>query len=152
MIPPIELGLMRFQSRLQVKRIDGKRCLYDEVRKKWLVLQPEEMVRQLIVYYLLEEKGYNRNRISMEKGLKVNTLHRRFDLLVYDMNMQPFLLIECKAPQVAVSQEVFHQVAAYNSSLKVPYVMVSNGMTTYCCAINHEKEEFRFLEEVPDFE
>ena len=110
------------------------------------------MVRQLIIHYLLTEKGYNKNRLSLEKGLKVNTLSKRFDVLAYDMQMQPFLLIECKAPQVPVGTAAFQQIANYNTTLKVPYLLVSNGRENYCCFIDYEKENFLFLDAIPDFQ
>lgn len=152
MTQPLNLGLLDYQNLLKVKRIDGKTCLFDEVRRKWLVLQPEELVRQLIFQYLVVEKAYSRNRISIEKGLKVNTLQKRFDLLVYDSEMQPFMLIECKAPKVKIQQEVFKQIATYNTSLRVPYLLVTNGINTYCCEINYTDEDFSFLEAIPDYE
>lgn len=149
MPPLLSIDLLRYQNRLRLRQQEGKRWLFDEVRKKWLVLQPEELVRQLTVHYLLEEKGYNRNRISTERGLNVNTLNRRFDLLVYDMQMQPFLLIECKAPEVPLKQATFDQIAVYNSQLNVPYLMITNGIDTYCYRINHERKQLSFLNTVP---
>ncbi|KGE85334.1 type I restriction enzyme HsdR N-terminal domain-containing protein [Phaeodactylibacter xiamenensis] len=146
----INIDLLRYKDQLRVKRQADKRLIFDRIRKKWLVLQPEEMVRQLILEYLLQERGYNSNRISMERGLKVNTLDRRFDLLVYDKEVKPYLLIECKAPQVKISQAVFEQVSWYNSSLQVPYLMVTNGRENYCCWMDYEAKSYRFLDAVPD--
>ncbi|MEQ8705505.1 MAG: type I restriction enzyme HsdR N-terminal domain-containing protein [Phaeodactylibacter sp.] len=146
----IHLDLLRYKDQLRVRRKDDKRYIFDRVRKKWLVLQPEELVRQLMLEYLLLDMGYNPNRIAMEKGLKVNTLDRRYDLLVYDKGVAPYLLIECKAPQVKITQAVFEQVSWYNSSLQVPYMMVTNGMETYCCLMDYEAKSYRFLEAVPD--
>ena len=146
----INIDLLRYKDQLRVKRQADKRLIFDRIRKKWLVLQPEEMVRQLILEYLLQERGYNSNRISMERGLKVNTLDRRFDLLVYDKEVKPYLLIECKAPQVKISQAVFEQVSWYNSSLQVPYLMVTNGRENYCCWMDYKAKSYRFLDAVPD--
>ncbi|MCI4650341.1 type I restriction enzyme HsdR N-terminal domain-containing protein [Phaeodactylibacter sp.] len=146
----IHIDLLRYKDQLRVKRQADKRFIFDRIRKKWLVLQPEEMVRQLVLEYLLQERGYNSNRISMERGLKVNTLDRRFDLLVYDKEVKPYLLIECKAPQVKISQAVFEQVSWYNSSLQVPYLMVTNGRENYCCWMDYEAKSYRFLDVVPD--
>ncbi len=147
----IELSLMRFQSLLKVKRERDKRYIFDPIRKKWLVLQPEELVRQLVIFYLLEEKQYNRNRINLERGLKVNNLSKRFDLLVYDTNVRPYLLVECKAPQVPITRDVFQQAAWYNMELRVPYLMVTNGIEAYCCALDYENHSYEYLEAVPDF-
>jgi hypothetical protein len=146
----IQLDLLRFQDQLQVKRDGDKRLIFDPVRKKWLVLQPEEMVRQLMVCYLLEVKGYRKNRLSAERGLTVNSLQGRFDLLVYDQEVEPYLLVECKAPQLKLKQSTFEQAAWYNTTLRVPYLMVTNGRETYCCAIDYEAKDYHYLDAVPE--
>ncbi len=146
----LDLDLLRYKDQLRIRREDGKRFIFDPVRKKWLVLQPEEMVRQLVLCYLLEERGYRKTRLSMERGLQVNTLQRRFDLLAYDAQVAPFLLIECKAPQVKIGPAVFEQAAWYNTQLQVPYLMVTNGMDTYCCAMDYDQRKFNFLEAIPE--
>ena len=147
----IEINLMQFKSLLKTRREEDKRYIYDPIRKKWLVLQPEELVRQLVIHYLLEEKNYNRNRINLERGLRVNSLQKRFDLLVYDMEVNPFLLVECKAPQVPISQDVFHQAAIYNMELKVRYLLITNGIETLCCSIDYQKKSVEYLEAVPEY-
>lgn len=147
----IDLGLMRFKDLLKIKRENDKRLIFDPIRRKWLVLQPEEMIRQLVLHFLVEEKHYNIARINLEKGLKVNDLGKRFDLLVYDQGLQPFLLVECKAPQVAINQDVFRQASWYNLPLKVRYLLVTNGIDAYCCALDYENQRHEFLGEVPDF-
>ena len=147
----IELDLPAFRKDLRLKREGERRFLFDPIRRKWLVLQPEELVRQLLVQYLMQEKGYNRNRINIEKGLKVNELDKRCDVLVYDRSMAPFLLVECKAPAVNVSQETFRQIAMYNFPLKVPFLLVTNGAVTYCCRMDYQLETFEFLDGVPDY-
>ena len=148
----IDLELMRFKDLLNVKRENDKRFIFDPIRKKWLVLQPEEMVRQLAIHYLVEEKGYSIARINVEKGLKVNTLNTRFDLLVYDSSFLPFMLIECKAPQVPISQDTFRQASWYNMPLKVRYILVTNGLESYCCALDYERHDYEFLDAVPDLD
>jgi len=142
---------MRFKDFLKIKREGGKRWIFDPIRRKWLVLQPEEMIRQLVLHFLVEEKRYNLARISVEKSLKVTSLDKRFDLLVYSQDLQPFLLVECKAPQVPISQDVFRQASWYNLLLKVRYILVTNGIEAFCCALDYERQEHEFLEEVPDF-
>lgn len=146
----LELDLLRFKDQLQVKRQAEKRLIFDPVRRKWLVLQPEEMVRQLMVCYLLQEKGYRKNRLSAERGLQVNSLQGRFDLLVYDQDVKPYLLVECKAPQLALKQSTFEQAAWYNTTLCVPYMMVTNGRDAYCCAIDYEAKDYHYLDAVPE--
>jgi hypothetical protein len=148
----IELDLMQYKDLLRVKKEKSKTFLFDPLRKKWLVLQPEELVRQLIILYLIRERGYNSNRIKVEKGLKVNDLYKRCDVLIYNLAVEPLMLVECKAPQVKVNQETFRQIAHYNLPLRVPYLLVTNGIRTYCCRMDYETEDFEYLEEVPVYE
>ncbi|NRB50410.1 MAG: type I restriction enzyme HsdR N-terminal domain-containing protein [Saprospiraceae bacterium] len=147
----IEIDLLTRQGQLKVKTEAGNRLLLDPIRKKWLVIQPEELVRQLMILYLIEEKHYNKNRINIEMSLQVNELQKRCDVLVYDNEMEPFLLIECKAPSVNVNQATFRQIANYNLPLRVPYLLVTNGMVNYCCRMNYEEESFEFVNEVPAY-
>ncbi len=147
----IEIDLLAGQDQLKVKTEAGTRYLFDPIRKKWLVVQPEELVRQLVILYLIKEKQYNKNRINIEMGLQVNALQKRCDILVYDKDMNPFLLVECKAPSVKVTQATFRQIANYNLPLRVPYLLVTNGVVNYCCRMNYEDESFEFVSEVPSF-
>lgn len=126
----------------------GKYYIFDVIRKKELVLSPEEWVRQHFVQYLIHQHNISKNFISLEKGLKLNELQKRTDILVYDGNGNPQLIVECKAPSIAITQEVFDQVARYNMVYKVKYVAVTNGLEHYYCEIDHECESYRFLEEL----
>ncbi|MFK8161651.1 MAG: type I restriction enzyme HsdR N-terminal domain-containing protein [Lewinella sp.] len=148
---PIDLRLPRFSSQLNVKQEGNKRMVFCAIRKKWLVLQPEEFVRQLLLHFLIGDMRYNRNRITVERGMTVNTQARRTDILVFDADMRPFLLIECKAPQVPLNTSVFRQAATYNGPLRVPYLMVSNGRESYVAEIDFVKENYRFLGMVPEW-
>ncbi|WP_353481653.1 type I restriction enzyme HsdR N-terminal domain-containing protein [Haliscomenobacter sp.] len=143
------LNFLSFVDALQIKTQDQKRFIFDPIRKKWLVLQPEEFVRQLMVQYLLQEKGYNRNRIAIERGIKVNGLAKRCDILVFDQDLQPYILIECKAPEISLSADVFHQMAVYNMQLHVPYLMMSNGTSSYIGKIDVENQQYTLLEDLP---
>jgi len=145
----LDLELHRFQNHLKLKKQGDKPYVWDFIRSKWLVLQPEEMVRQLLIHYLIEDLGVNKNRIAVEKGLTVNTLKKRCDILIYDQSMTPFLLIECKAPAIKLNQAVFEQIAQYNMALKVPFLLVSNGPDAFCCAIDFEEKGFQFLSTIP---
>lgn len=145
----IEIDLLARQDQLKVKTEAGNRLLFDPIRKKWLIIQPEELVRQLMILYLIEEKHYNKNRINIEMSLQVNKLQKRCDVLVYDNEMEPFLLIECKAPSVNVNQATFRQIANYNLPLRVPYLLVTNGVVNYCCRMNYEEESYEFVNEIP---
>lgn len=148
----IELDFLQYKEQVKVKTTDGKRYIFDPLRKKWLVLQPEEFVRQLVMQYLLTEKNYHSSHMAVERMLKVNKLTKRCDILIYDLTQQPFLLVECKAPHVKINQAVFRQIAWYNMPLKVQYLLVTNGRQTFCCAMDYEKEDFSFLEEIPAYQ
>jgi len=139
---------MGFRDQLQVKRERGQQLIFDPIRRKWLVLQPEELVRQLLVQYLLD-LGYNKNRIAIEKSLRVNDFEKRFDVLVYDDKTLPFMLVECKAPHVDITDRTFEQIAQYNLPLRVNYLLVTNGIKTYCCKMNYEEQAYTFLAEIP---
>jgi hypothetical protein len=144
------LDLLSFQSKLVLRKQDGQKQIYDPIRKKWLVLQPEEMVRQLILAYLLHERSYNPNRIAIEKALRINGRVKRFDILVYDAQAKPFLLVECKAPNIPLDETVVQQIATYNLALRVPYLMISNGPETLIYAVDAENEGIEVLAEVPE--
>lgn len=147
----LDLQLDQYAGLLKLKTEEGKRFIWDPIRRKWLVLQPEEMVRQLLICYFLETKQVNKNRIAIERGLRVLELYKRCDILIYDAEMAPWLLIECKAPQIALNQETFNQIARYNMPLQVPNLLVCNGPDAYVCQINFEDQLFTFLAEVPDY-
>jgi len=147
----ISLDLLSYQNQLRTKKVENKKFIFDPIRKKYLVLQPEELVRQLLVLFLIHEKKISKNRIGIEKSLKVNTLNRRLDILIYDDAIQPQMLIECKAPSVKIDQSTFEQIARYNLPLQVPYLLVTNGLSTYCCKMDYEKETFEFLDELPNY-
>ncbi len=139
-----------FKESLHLKKENDKLMVLDPIRKKYLVLQPEELVRQLVLLYLLHEKNYNKNRIRTEQGLKVNSLNKRCDILIYDQNIKPVFLIECKSSKVKISQETFDQIAQYNLPLQVQYLLVTNGIQSYCCKMDYENQEYQFLNAVPD--
>lgn len=144
----MDLDLLQYKANLQVESRNGQPHIFDLLRKKWLVFTPEELVRQLMVYFLLGA-GYNKNHISLEKGIMVNKLLQRFDLLVHTDQLDPFLLIECKAPEIEISENVFEQVSWYNKVLKAPYILVTNGRNSFCAAVDHQMKTYEFLEELP---
>ena len=145
----IKIDFLQFKDQLKTKKENNKRFLYDPIRKKYLVLLPEELVRQLVVAFLIKKKTYNKNRIAIEKSLMVNGLPKRWDILVYDELTNPWMLIECKAPTVKISQDTFDQIARYNLSLNVPYLLVTNGLQSYCCEIDYQNQTYEFLDEIP---
>ena len=147
----LDLRLERFSTHLSVKVNGNQRMVRGEIRKKWLVLQPEEFVRQLLLHFLIRDMRYNRNRITVERGVAVNGEPKRTDILVFDQDMRPFLLVECKAPQVPLTTDVFRQAAHYNGPLRVPYLMISNGRESYVAAIDYTAQDYRLLRRVPEW-
>jgi Type I restriction enzyme R protein N terminus (HSDR_N) len=147
----VNIDLLKFQPSLVIQKKEGQAHIYDPIRKKYLVQTPEEVVRQLFLAYLLQEKEFPKNRIRTEKMLKVNELTKRCDILVYGWEMQPYLLVECKAPNVPISDASFRQIAAYNMPLRVNYLLLTNGLTTYCCEMNYLTASWQFLENIPIF-
>ena len=134
------------------KNSENKMAIFDEIRKKFVVLTPEEWVRQHVVQYLLLEKKYPKSLINVEKLVKVNGLNKRYDIVVFQPNGEIFMLIECKAPEVVISQQTFDQIARYNLKLNAQYLMVTNGLNHYFCQMDFENEKYVFLKEAPDFE
>jgi type I site-specific restriction-modification system R (restriction) subunit len=137
---------------LRLRPQEGKVQAYDVIRKKFVVLSPEEWVRQHVVHYLISHKKYPRLHISVEKMLKVNGLSKRYDVVVFDRNGDILLIVECKAPGVKISQETFDQIARYNMTLNSQLLLVTNGLQHYCCKINAELERYDFLPELPSYE
>ena len=123
--------------------------IYDPVRRAWFILQPEELVRQTMVYYLTNEKKYPLSRCRTEFGLKINELQKRCDIVVFDKSGQPAIIVECKRAEITINQDTFDQIARYNMVLRVPILVVTNGITTYCCRIDWEKESYEFLSHIP---
>lgn len=145
----LQIDLLKYQDQLRFKSEAGQKYLFDILRQKWLVAQPEELVRQLMVQYLMKEKAFSKNRITIEKGIIVNDLNKRYDLLIYDKEVTPLMLIECKSPKIKIKQDVFDQIGNYNALLKVKFLVVTNGIDSYCCLIDHQEKAYRFLEEIP---
>lgn len=133
------------------KNSENKVAVFDEIRKKFVVLTPEEWVRQHVVQFLITDKNYPKSYINVEKVLKINGITKRYDAVVFKPDGSIFLLIECKAPEVPISQNTFNQIARYNMTLKADYLMVTNGLNHYFCQMDFENEQYQFLRELPDF-
>lgn len=147
----IELDLLQYQSRLRLVKSGEQALVFDPIRKKEVALTPEELLRQLVLFYLLEEKKYPANRIRSEVGIQVNGRSFRCDVVVFDAELKPWLLIECKSPKVALNQTVFEQAARYNLRLRAPFLVVTNGLSTFCAALDFELERFDYLIALPDY-
>jgi hypothetical protein len=144
------LNLPQYQPRLSTK--NGKTFIFDPLRRKEVTLTPEEWVRQHFVHYLITARSYPPERIANEVSINVNSTSKRCDTVVYDDYLKPLAIIEYKAPDVTITNEVFDQVSRYNSALRVPCLMVSNGLTHYCCFIDYLTMEYRFMENIPKYE
>jgi len=134
----------------RLKKQANKVYIFDIIRKKFVVLTPEEWVRQHAIRYLKEEKKYPENLIAVEKQLEINQTKRRFDIVVFNRQMQAQILVECKAPGVNITQETFDQANQYNHLLKAPYLFMTNGLKHYICEIDFDKNHYRFLSELPE--
>jgi hypothetical protein len=137
------------QPSLKTKIHQGIEMVWDRARKKWILLTPEEYVRQALIHFLVDELAYPLNWIAVEKQIKVNGLVKRFDALVYDKNHQPWLLVECKAPSIAITAEVFDQIARYNLHFSAPFLVVTNGRDLFCAKVHREPELIEWLEHLP---
>ena len=134
------------------KNSENKVSIFDEVRKKFIILTPEEWVRQHVVRYLIEEKNYPKSLINVEKVLQVNGLRKRYDIVVFNTDGSIFILIECKAPEIKIGQITFDQIARYNMTMKADYLMVTNGLNHYFCQMDFENEKYQFLPELPMYQ
>lgn len=133
------------------KNSENKVRIFDIIRKKFVVLQPEEWVRQHVVQYLIRDKNYPHALINVEKILTINRIKKRYDVVVYNRDGSIHILIECKSPKIKITQEVFDQIARYNMALRSSYLMVTNGLHHYYCQMDYEKEKYIFLQGIPDF-
>ena len=130
---------------------DGKKLIFDPLRQKYVVLTPEEWVRQRFINYLITVKGYPKELMGNEIALTLNGTSRRCDTVVYDKYLAPLMVIEYKAAQVNITQAVFDQIVRYNMVMQVNYLIVSNGRSHYCCEIDYSNKRYNFLEDVPSY-
>ncbi|TND02587.1 MAG: hypothetical protein FD123_4049 [Bacteroidetes bacterium] len=135
----------------RIRNSEGRRQIFDVIRKKWVVLTPEEWVRQHLATYLVETKKYPASLLAIEKTIEVNGLKKRCDILAHDKQGRPLLLAECKAPEVEITQPVFDQAARYNMTTGVEILVLSNGLRHFCCRIDHASSSYLFLPEIPEF-
>jgi hypothetical protein len=131
---------------------NGRRQIFDFLRRKWVALTPEEWVRQHFVHFLIEQKGYPKGLLANEVELRVGEKKLRCDSLLYDKAMQPQMIIEYKAPDVEITQQVFDQISVYNRLLHVDYLVISNGLQHFCCRMDYEKHSWALLPEIPSYD
>jgi hypothetical protein len=135
----------------KTKSSENKSYIWDEIRKKYVIITPEEWVRQHAVQFLIQEKKYPAMWMAIEKQFTVNGQHKRADIVVYNRSLLPHIIVECKAPNIKITQETFDQIARYNLSLEAKYLMITNGLQHFYCQMNFEKETYVFLEELPNY-
>lgn len=143
------LNFPKFSFRF--KNSENKVSIFDVIRKKFIILQPEEWVRQHCVHYLMEEKGYPKSLINVEKELTINNLRKRYDIVVFNTDGNIHLVVECKAPQIPINQDTFDQIARYNLALNATYLMVTNGLNHYYCQMDFKNETYLFLNDIPNY-
>ncbi|MEI6866689.1 type I restriction enzyme HsdR N-terminal domain-containing protein [Flavicella sp.] len=137
--------------KFKIKNSENKRLIFDNLRKKYIVLTPEEWVRQHYVSYLINEKKYPESIIAIEKQLTINGLKKRTDILIFNKNGLPDIIVECKAPSVKITQSTFDQIARYNLKLNAKYLVVTNGLSHFYCQIDKKKEVYTFLKDIPSY-
>lgn len=135
----------------RLKNSENKVAIFDDIRKKFVILQPEEWVRQHCVRYLIEEKKYPRSLINVEKELRINGLRKRYDIVVFNPDGTIHLIVECKSSKIKVNQDTFDQIARYNLALNATYLMVTNGINHYYCVMDFENERYDFLRDIPEY-
>ncbi|MCF7560081.1 type I restriction enzyme HsdR N-terminal domain-containing protein [Sabulilitoribacter multivorans] len=133
------------------KNSENKISIFDPIRKKYVILQPEEWVRQHCVQFLIHEKRFPKSLINIEKELTINSLKKRYDIVVFNSDGSIHLIVECKAPKIDIKQDTFDQIARYNLKLNATYLMVSNGLNHYYCQMDYKNECYNFLEDIPQF-
>ncbi len=146
----IELNLPPY-TEARIKKNEDGLFIFDVLRRKYVSLTPEEWVRQNFINYLIKFKGYSPTLMNNEVKLSLNGMTRRCDSILYSQNMQPKMIIEYKAPNIRITQKVFDQICRYNMTLKVDYLIISNGMEHFCCRIDYENSSYVFLEDIPNY-
>ena len=134
--------------KFRIKSNENNYSIFDIIRKKYVILTHEEWVRQHFINYLTQYKGYPISLIAVEKKLQVNKLTKRTDILVFDTNGNPNIIVECKAPSIALTQSTFDQIARYNSTLNAEYLIVTNGLEHLYCTTDHSKEHYVYLKNI----
>lgn len=146
------LNLPPFDCRISADNADGITRIFDCLRGRFVALTPEEWVRQHFVNFLITERSFPRGLMANEVSLKLNRTARRCDTLVYSRTGKPLAVVEYKAPSVAITAAVFDQIARYNSIINAPVLMVSNGMTHYCCRFDGDRQSYTFLRDIPHYD
>jgi hypothetical protein len=143
------LNLPKYETKIVIR--DGKKVIFDVIRRRYIALTPEEWVRQHFVHFLIDHKGYPVSLMANEVLLNLNGTKKRCDTVLYKRDLTARMIIEYKAPQIEITQAVFNQITNYNFVLKVDYLIVSNGINHYCCKMDYVNHTYTFLEDIPDY-
>ncbi|HPT22312.1 MAG TPA: type I restriction enzyme HsdR N-terminal domain-containing protein [Bacteroidales bacterium] len=145
-----QLNLPQYSFKITGK--ENNEMILDPVRRKYVRLTPEEWVRQNFIQYLVNEGKYPAGLLGVEVMFRLNKLKRRVDILVHNRQGRPVMIVECKAPEVKIDDKVFDQIVCYNIGLKVPYIVVTNGIDHYACKVDHTTGKYEFLLVIPLYE
>lgn len=145
-----ELNLPAYSFQLKEKE-DGQKLILDPVRKRYVVLTPEEWVRQHFVNFLIHHRGYPMGLIGIEVMFRMNNLSRRVDIMVYNRLGNPLVAVECKAPGVKISGSVFDQIVEYNMKFRLSFILVTNGLKHYGCRVDWNSGQYSFMDDIPFF-
>ncbi len=137
--------------KIPIKNRENKKFIFDFIRKKWLLLTPEEWVRQNTISYLIKLKNYPKSHIKVEGSITINNIKKRYDIIAYNKNYEIDILIECKSPTSKISRKVFDQIALYNLTVSSKYLMITNGIKHYFCQMDYEKKIYLFIDELPNY-
>jgi len=144
---PLNLPTYLFNTKSE----NGRTYIFDSIRRKFIVLTPEEWVRQNFISYLNKEKQFPLSLIGVETELRFNKLRKRTDILLFNRTGNVKAIVECKSPEVQLNKKTFEQVLRYNLVYKVPYIIITNGLNHFCCKLNYLANNYEFTKEIPDF-
>lgn len=133
------------------KEIGQRKYIFDSFRKKYVLFTPEENVRQHFAHFLASELKYPSGRIGLEVSLKYGSVERRCDIVVYNNNLEPSLIVECKAASIEINKAAFDQVVRYNMVLQSPFIAITNGKRHFCCKLDNETGKWEFLNSFPSY-
>ena len=146
----LSLNLPSYEPKISER--EGKRFIFDILRKKYIALTPEEWVRQNFVHFLINFKGFPKGLLANEITITLNNTIKRCDTVLYSRNMSAKLIVEYKAPHINITQAVFDQITRYNMVLKVDYLIVTNGINHYCCKMDYINNSYSFLKDIPSYD
>ncbi len=146
----LSLNLPSYEPKISER--EGKRFIFDILRKKYIALTPEEWVRQNFVHFLINFKGFPKGLLANEVTITLNNTIKRCDTVLYSRNMSAKLIVEYKAPHINITQAVFDQITRYNMVLKVDYLIVTNGINHYCCKMDYINNSYSFLKDIPSYD